>query len=183
MKKIIIVGAGGHGKSIAETIQLTGAYEILGFIDDSYPERNRVWEYNILANIENAHQFYDKSDCTVIAIGNNSARESLHKSLKNAGIPLATIVHPTAFVSPTARVGCGSTIMARAVVNTEAVLGEGVIVNCGAIIDHHCEIKDFGHLGVATAMAGGTQLGYGAWLQAGVSLGYGKIIEDWKIIS
>ena len=64
-------------------------------------------------------------------------------------------------------------VMAGAIVGTEALLGEGVIVNCGATVDHHCTVEDFGHLGVNACMAGGSTLGRGEWLQAGSALGYG----------
>ena len=63
--------------------------------------------------------------------------------------------------------------MAGATVGTEAQLGKGVIVNSGAVVDHHCRVDDFGHLGVHAAMAGGSVLGRGAWMQAGSALGYG----------
>lgn len=63
--------------------------------------------------------------------------------------------------------------MAGAIVGTEAVLGQGVIVNCGAVVDHHAQVHDFGHLGVNACMAGGSVLGALAWMQAGSAIGYG----------
>ena len=73
--------------------------------------------------------------------------------------------------------------MAGAIVGTETRLGLGVIINCGAVIDHHAHIEDFGHLGVNASMAGGTVLGFGAWMQAGSSLGYGVKILPGAVIS
>ena len=69
--------------------------------------------------------------------------------------------------------GHGTAIMAGAIVGTEARLGGGAIVNCGAVVDHHATVEDFGHLGVNASMAGGMVLGRCAWLQAGSALGYG----------
>lgn len=72
--------------------------------------------------------------------------------------------------------------MAGAIVGTEAQLGVGAIVNCGAVVDHHCRVENFGHLGVNAAMAGGSTLGYGAWMQAGSVLGYGVKVATWTVL-
>ena len=81
--------------------------------------------------------------------------------------------HITWVTSRTMNFSQGHAVMAGAVVGTEARLGQGVIVNCGATVDHHCTVEDFGHLGVNACMAGGAVLGRGAWMQAGAALGYG----------
>ena len=73
--------------------------------------------------------------------------------------------------------------MAGAVVGTEAQLGEGVIVNCGATVDHHCRVDAFGHLGVNACMAGESVLGHRAWMQAGSALGYGVHVEDEAVLA
>lgn len=68
--------------------------------------------------------------------------------------------------------------MAGAIIGTEARLGIGSIVNCGAVVDHHATVEDFGHLGVNASMAGGTRLGRGAWMQAGSTLAYGAVVPS-----
>jgi UDP-3-O-[3-hydroxymyristoyl] glucosamine N-acyltransferase len=72
--------------------------------------------------------------------------------------------------------------MAGALVGTEAKLGVGVVVNCGAVVDHHGVVEDFGHLGVNACMAGGSFLGRGAWMQAGSALGYGVRIAPGETV-
>ena len=72
--------------------------------------------------------------------------------------------------------------MAGAIVGAEAQLGAGVIVNCGAVVDHDCRVDDFGHLGVNAAMSGGSVLGRGAWMQAGCVLGYGAMVDAWRVL-
>ena len=91
----------------------------------------------------------------VVAIGNNAVREKLHARVRETGFELLSVIHPTAFVSATATLGPGCVVMAGAVAGTEAQLGQGVIVNCGATVDHHCQVDAFGHLGVNACMAGG----------------------------
>ena len=72
--------------------------------------------------------------------------------------------------------------MAGAIVATEARLGVSSIVNCGAVVDHHATVEDFGHLGVNASMAGGTVLGRGAWMQAGAALGYGVRVAEGEVL-
>ena len=176
MKRLLIVGAGGHGRSVAETVLAAGVFQLAGFLDDAAPELNRVWDWPVFGSTAELANCRQRADAAIVAIGNNCLREELHQRLYAAGFELATVVHPKAIVSPRACVGPGSAIMAGAIVGTQAQLGAGVIVNCGAVVDHDCRVEDFGHLGVNAAMAGGSVLGRGAWMQAGSVLGSGAIV-------
>ncbi|WP_236748673.1 NeuD/PglB/VioB family sugar acetyltransferase [Acidovorax carolinensis] len=173
MKRLLIVGAGGHGRSVAEAVLAAGKYELVGFVDDAVPDLQQVWNLPVFGATADLASYRGYADAAIVAIGNNRLREDLQQRLYAAGFELATVVHPQAIVSPRAVVGAGCAIMAGAIVGTEAQLGAGVIVNCGAVVDHHCRVEDFGHLGVNAAMAGGSVLGRGAWMQAGSFLGYG----------
>ena len=178
-KRVIVIGAGGHGRSVAEAILLLGRDELIGFVDDGADPNAKVWTYPILGRTDSLHTLRALADTVVVAIGNNAVREKLHARARDAGFELLNVIHPAAFVSPTATLGAGCAVMAGAVVGTEAKLGEGVIVNCGATVDHHCRVGAFGHLGVNACMAGGSVLGHRAWMQAGAALGYGvKIAAD-----
>lgn len=177
MKRLLIVGAGGHGRSVAEAALAAGQYELVGFVDDAAPGLRQVWEWPVFGATADLANCSQHADAVIVAIGNNRLREELHERLEAAGFELATIVHPKGIVSPRAVIGAGSAIMAGAIVGTEAQLGAGVIVNCAAVVDHHCRVEDFGHLGVNAGMAGGSVLGRGAWMQAGSVLGYGVVVE------
>ena len=171
--KLLIVGAGGHGRSVAEAVALAGEYEIAGFLDDGLDVGQGVMSWAVLGRPDAAAALRHVADSVIVAIGNNALREAMTEQLQALGFALATVIHPRAFVAPSAVVGSGSAIMAGAIVGTEAQLGRGVIVNCGAVVDHHAKVHDFGHLGVNACMAGGTVLGRGAWMQAGAAMGYG----------
>lgn len=173
LPRVLVVGAGGHGRSVAEAIELAGEAQVVAFCDDGWPALTQVWHYPVWGAAADFAQWRDRVDAAVVAIGNNAARQRLSAELARAGIPAFLVVHPAAQVSSRARLGEGCTIMAGAVIGTESVLGAGVIVNCGAVVDHHAMVADFGHLGVGACMAGGSALGQRAWLQAGVALGYG----------
>lgn len=182
-KRVIVIGAGGHGRSVAEAVLLLGRDELVGFVDDGANANAKVWTYPILGRTDSLHTLRALADTVVVAIGNNAVREKLHARVRDAGFELLNVIHPAAFVSPTATLGPGCAVMAGAVVGTEAHLGEGVIVNCGATVDHHCRVGAFGHLGVNACMAGGSVLGHRAWMQAGAALGYGvKIAADTVLV-
>lgn len=178
----MIVGAGGHGRSVAEAALASGAYEVVGFLDDAFPGLDSVWDMPVRGKVADYANFLQAADCWLVAIGNNVVREKTVAMLKAGGFALASVVHPQALVSPRAIVGLGSAVMMGAVVGTEARLGEGAIVNCGAVVDHHCVVEDFGHLGVGAVMAGGSVLGRGAWMQANAALGYGVKIEAGRVL-
>ena len=102
--------------------------------------------------------FKEQTDSWFVAIGNNAVRATAFRLLEDAGLTLATVMHPRAMVSPRATLGNGSTIMAGAVVGAEAILGLGAV------------------------MAGGSVLGKKAWMQANSALGYGVVIEQDRVL-
>ena len=171
--RLLVIGAGGHGRSVAEAAELTDLFTTVGFLDDSLPIGATVLNVPVLGSVATIADHYQVCDQVIVAIGNNAVRENLTHQLTKAGVELATVVHPRAFLSPSSTLGAGTAVMAGAIVGTEVGLGRGTIINCGAVVDHHATVEDFGHLGVNACMAGGTVLGHGAWMQAGSALGYG----------
>lgn len=181
-KRLLIIGAGGHGISVAEAAKLSGMYEVIGFLDDSLANNAKKETLAVLGTASDLNKYAQLCDEVIIAIGNNAVRESLVTKAIQAGLVLATVTHPSAIISPTAVIASGCAIMAGAIIGTEAKLGLGVIVNCGAIVDHHSTVADFGHLGVNACMAGGSFLGRAAWMQIGCSLGYGVSVHDGVVL-
>jgi sugar O-acyltransferase (sialic acid O-acetyltransferase NeuD family) len=172
--RLLVVGAGGHGRSVAEAVLMSGDFDLVGFLDDSFLVHDRdVWGVPMLGPANAFADYALLASHAVVAIGNNALRQKLSAQLLTSGFALACVVHPRATVSPRARLGEGVAVMAGAVVGTEAVLGQGAIVNCGAVVDHHAQVEEFGHLGVGACMAGGSVLGALGWMQAGSAIGYG----------
>lgn len=180
--KLLIVGAGGHGRSVAEAAQLSAQFEVVGFVDDAAVVGSNILGIPVLGNTKNINTYLEYAQHAIVAIGNNTLRESLMMMLKLAGFEWGIVIHPTAIVSPSALIGAGSAVMAGAVIGTEAKIGVGAIINCGAVVDHHAHVHDYGHLGVSACMAGGAVLGRAAWMQAGSSLGYGVVVEDGAVL-
>lgn len=182
IQRVVVVGAGGHGQSVAEALALQGDVSVVGFLDDGAQVGSLVLGLPVLGKVSALPAQVDQADAALVAIGNNAVREKLTMQVLAAGLALATAVHPRALVAPSARVGPGSAIMAGAIVGTCAQLGQGSIVNCGAVVDHHAVVEDFGHLGVGACMAGGTRLGRNAWMQAGCALGYGLVVPAGSVL-
>ena len=180
--RLLIIGAGGHGQSVAEAAELSGKFQVLGFLDDSFSSEADVLGRPVLGNLDSLPLFRSLFDTVIIAIGNNYVRQKLMHQVADAGYPIATVIHPQAYVAPSAQLGPGSSVMSGAIVGTAANLGMGVIVSSGAVVDHHARVDDFGHLGVNASMAGGTVLGSCAWMQAGSSIAYGVALEAGTIL-
>lgn len=182
MRPLLIVGAGGHGRAVAEAVLAGRDWTLAGFVDDRWPDPEEIWGLPVLGPTDALYACRERAGFAIVAIGSNPAREVLHRRLRMAGYELATVVHPKAIVSTRATLGPGCAVMAGAIVGTEAALGEGAIVNCGAIVDHHCRVGDFGHLGTGACMAGGSVLGRGAWMQSGAALGYGVRVAEGDVL-
>lgn len=181
-QRLLIIGAGGHGRSVAEAAVLHGDYELTAFLDDAAESSQRVWDWPVWGTTTMLAACRDRVDAVIVAIGNNALREILHQRVQAEGLLLATVVHPAATVSPRAAMGQGCAIMAGAIVGTDAQLGEGVIVNCGAVVDHDCTVEPFGHLGVNAGMAGGSVLGRRAWMPVGAALAYGVRVAADRVL-
>jgi sugar O-acyltransferase (sialic acid O-acetyltransferase NeuD family) len=172
--RLLIVGAGGHGRSVAEAVLMADQFSLVGFADDgAFTLGDAVWGLPVLGPATAFASYTDQATHALVAIGNNVIRQKLFAQLQTAGLVMASVIHPRAIVSPRAQLGVGVAVMAGAIVGTEAILGQGAIVNCGAVVDHHAQVHDFGHLGVNACMAGRSILGALAWIQAGASIGYG----------
>lgn len=180
--RLLVVGAGGHGRSVAEAAVLSDQFEVVGFLDDGLPRGTSVLNAVVLGSIASMSQHLAGTDQVIVAIGNNALRERLTQQVTEVGFKFATVVHPRAIVSPSASLGAGSVVMAGAIVGTEASLGIGTIVNCGAVVDHQAKVEAYGHLGVNASMAGGTVLGRNAWMQAGTAIGFGICVSPGSIL-
>ncbi|MCY1337351.1 putative acetyltransferase EpsM [compost metagenome] len=181
-RTLLILGAGGHGKAVAEAALLSGEWQRVLFADDRWPLLTESFGMPVVGNLGCLERLSDKVDAGIAAVGNNELRENWQTALVAAQIPLAYVVHPRAWVSPSADVGPGTAVMALAVVGTNARLGRGVIVNAGSVVDHDAEVGDFGHLGVGVSLAGGVRVESAAWLQAGCSAGYGVVVESAAVL-
>lgn len=182
LRKLLVLGAGGHGKAVAEVALLSGEWQQVIFLDDRWPEINLVCGMPVVGDLSHLAEKAGATDGAIAAVGNNGLRRAWQEKITASGISLVSVVHPRACVSASASIGPGSAIMSLAVVGAEARLGQGVIINAGAVADHDVTLGDYAHLGVGVCLAGGVAVGAAAWLQAGCSAGYGVVIEPGLVI-
>ena len=183
MKRLLILGAGGYGRTVAEAALLTDEWTNVDMLDDSFPAVQASGRYTVVGKSSELQLLATNYDAAVCAIGNGQVRKLLIEAILVAGLPLATIIHPRAYVSTDATIGAGTTIMAGAVVGAYAKIGQGCILNANATADHDSVMENYAHLGVGVAIAGSAVLREGAWLQAGRSAGYGVEVPAWDVLS
>ncbi len=171
-KQLVVIGAGGHGKAVAEAAILSGVAQGIAFIDDAFPKQVSAGAWPIVNSTDQLPKIDWQDTSVIVAIGNQAVRAHLVQQLIDLGANLTTVIHPRAWVSDNASLGCGTAIMAGAIVGTGAVIGQAAIVNANATVDHDCSLGNYAHLGVGVQLAGGVKVGDRAWLQAGVCAGY-----------
>jgi len=175
---LLIIGAGGHGKAVAEAALLSGEWQRIAFADDRWPELRETFGWPVVSDVAGLAVLQGTAAGAIAAVGNNAVREQWVEVIRAAGLPLVTVVHPRACVSAYAVIGAGAAIMALAMVGVDALIGEGAIVNANVTVDHDASLGDFAHLGVGVQLAGGVKIGARAWLQAGCSAGYQVVVGD-----
>lgn len=165
-KNVIIVGAGGHGKVVADTVLLSRD-NIIGFLDDNPNIGESFAGFPILGRI---NEFRNYSNCSfVIAIGNPDVREKIANQL--AGVSWYTAIHPTAVISKLdVCIGEGTVIMANVAVNAGAVIGKHCILNTGSIVEHDNQLDDLVHVSVGVRLAGTVHVGKKTWIGIGACI-------------
>ncbi len=138
--RLVILGAGGYGQTVADLARQTNLYETILFLDDN------ASGIDVAGKCADYLQFIDSNTQMYPAFGNNESRLAWMDRLNQAGTSLLTLVHHTAYVSPTAQIEPGTIIMPQAVVNTGCYVKLGCIVNCGAVVDHGCILEEGVHV-------------------------------------
>lgn len=165
--KLVIIGASGHGKVIADIAKLNGYQEII-FLDDD-PSKHKNGHYDVVGTSKDIDKYLEQYDF-IVAIGNNEIRKTITKQLDNKNIIQPVLVHPSAVVDATVTIASGTVVMANAVINADTKIGKGCIINTAASIDHDGSIADFVHLSPGVHIAGTVNIGVNTWVATGVSI-------------
>lgn len=165
-KTVVIIGASGHGKVVADIVNKRGD-QVLGFLDDN-PELSKAFiGLPVLGRVEDYEKY--KNALFVVAIGDANIREKIVEALKD--VNWYTAIHPAAVVSTLdTKIGEGTVIMANAVINPGAEVGNHCIINTGAIVEHDNKLADFVHISVGAKLAGSVTVGKGTWVGIGASI-------------
>lgn len=171
MKNLLIWGAGDQGTVTLDCALAMKAYGKIDFLTIKEKGHREIPNYLVFkedeTDLETMIKAYDEA---IVATGSNDLREMKTSKLTAMGIPLATVIHPTAVVSPSAKISGGCAVFANAVINTNAYIGVGCIVNTGAIVEHDCMIEDFVNICPKGSMGGHVKVGAKAFLGIGCTL-------------
>ena len=161
MNKLVILGAGGFGRTVADVARQLGRYAEVCHLDDKPGE-------GVVGPLAGFEEHISEGTEFFVAFGNNALRLEWLKRIEEVGGRLATLVHPTAYVSPEASVEPGSIVMPMAVVNTSVRVERGCIINCGCIIDHGCIIEEGCHICLGAIVKAENRIASLSKIEAGV---------------
>lgn len=171
MDRIVILGYGGHGKSVADTIISQGKYKIVGYTDIEDKQQDNITYLGSDNKLEEI--FASGVDNAVLGIGfmgKSLIRNELYEKAKYIGFHFPSIIDPTASIAINAVIKEGAFVGKRAVVNADAIVGKTCIINTGAIIEHECVVGDFAHVSVGAIMCGQAEIGENTFIGANATV-------------
>ncbi len=166
-EKLMIIGASGHGRVVADIAARTGSYRSIAFLDDAPPLRELPFPY--LGTCDKACDFINEY-AFIVAIGNIAVRQKITRSLLAQGACLARVISPDAVIAADVTIGEGTVICPGVVINTGTAIGNGVIINTSSSVDHDCHVGDFCHVAVGAHLCGTVNVGDGCWISAGATV-------------
>lgn len=168
--KVVIWGAGGHAKVIADITRNDPKIKLEGFLDDVNPQRwgTSFYGSTIVGDLSSLETL--KEHKIILGIGHNEGRVKALRALQERGIRPLSLIAATAYVSPSALIGDGCVIMPHAVVNADSRLGSAVIINTAASVDHDCTLDEAVHIAPGVRIAGGCTVGRESMVGIGSSI-------------
>ena len=162
MKNIILIGGGGHCKSVIDVIEQEKKYKISGIVDKPMFLGAEILGYKVIGNDLDLVTLVKKFKYALIAVGHiRSAklRIKLFNLAKKVGFTLPSIVSPISYVSRHSKIGEGTIIMHHAIINANTLIGHNCIVNSKALIEHDCKISNHCHISTNATINGGVEIG------------------------
>lgn len=168
-KKLLIIGASGHGKVVADIALKMDKWSELSFLDDNLV--GSIMGINIIGISQDAFDLLKEYE-VFVGIGNNEIREKFHRDLFAQGASIPVLIHPSVTIGENVNIECGTVVMAGAVINCCTNIGMGCIINTAATIDHDSHLSDFVHISPGSHLAGAVEVGKQTWL------GIGSIVSN-----
>ncbi len=170
-QEIFLYGAGGHAKVVIDIIEKENKYKIVFIVDDG-PQRkgDHLLGYPIVGGRKELLDIRHRPSKAIVAIGDNQARKKVVEFLEQQDIEFVNTIHPTAIIAKNVFIGPGSVVMAMVAINPCTRIGNHVIVNTAASVDHDCIIEDFVHLAPGTTICGTVTVGNGTLIGAGSTI-------------
>jgi len=182
MSSILILGAGGHGKVVADCLCELGGYDRIAFLDDGRVGQ-AVLGFPVLGTLKELTALRGDFQRGFVAIGNNRLRVSMLERLLAANYDVPSLIHPLACVSKAAQIGMGTLVVAGAVVNADSIVGQGVIINTLASVDHDCRIASGVHVAPGAHIGGSVIIGVCSWIGLGASVINDVTIGSYSVVA
>ncbi len=180
--RVVVVGAGGHASVVIEVLRAGTAFTVVGVVDPN-PLHPDLLGVPVLGGDDRLPALLLHGiRAVVVALGDNRRRQAIAMRLLAQGFVLPPVVHPAAFVSPTASIAAGVVVMARAVIGTQARIAPFAIINTGAIVEHDNEIGGAAHIAPGVSLAGSVRvgerslIGVGSAVRPGTRIGADAIV-------
>lgn len=183
MKKVVLIGSGGHARSVVDSMLVASEYEIVGFVSNEFVSYRGITTIGCDDCLYDLHQKGVSHAFVCLGyLGVGRRRQAIVSVLEEIGYRLATVVDPSAVLASDANIGRGSFVGKLAVVNSKASIGKMAIVNTAAVVEHDCFVGDYAHISVNAALCGAVHvdesafIGAGAVILQGVRVGSGAIV-------
>lgn len=163
-KKLLIIGAGGHGRVAADVASAMGIYQEISFLDDAVPDVKPA--FPIIGRVEDARSYASEWNFFV-AIGNGLDRKKITEKLEKEKATFEVLIHPSAILGTDVSIGEGSIVMPGVIVNNHSTIGKSVILNTSCSVDHDCVVGDHCHVAVGAHLCGMVQVGNDVLIGAG----------------
>lgn len=184
MQKIILLGSGGHAKSVVDTIVKLQSWELVGFLDKNLNTKYR--NYEVIGNDSDLQQLFKtgikNAFISIGFLGKSNLRNNLYQYVKNLNFGLPVIIDPSAIVADDVTVGEGVYIGKKAVINSDSNIEKMCIINTNAVIEHECKIGEFTHISVSATICGGVVIGKNTFVGANATVVQGVTIGDNVIV-
>ena len=181
MKSIVLIGGGGHCKSVIDVIEQEGQFKIAGIVDKSEFLGSDILGYSIIGNDSDLGILVNKYKYALVTVGQIKSpllRMKLFELAEKSGFILPSIISTRAYISKHATVGKGTIVMHDVLVNTNAQIGENCIINSKALIEHDCLISNHCHISTSATINGGVIVKSGSFIGSGVTTKESIIIGE-----
>ena len=185
MRKLVLVGGGGHCKSVIDSLD-TNKFDDIVIVDSSFPHLKEVYGIPVVGNEEYLEKLYSQgyhyAFVTVGSIESTLIRQKLHSLLKKYNYKLINVIDKSAILANQVQIGEGNFIGKRAIINADVSVADMCIINTGVIIEHECIIGDFSHISVGSVLCGNVEIGRSVFIGANSTIRNGIKIGNQAII-
>ncbi|HLR21306.1 MAG TPA: acetyltransferase [Tissierellaceae bacterium] len=163
--KLLIIGANGHGRVVADIALKMNRWKEIAFLDDN-EDKKLILNIKVIGKSRDAFKYVDDYEIFV-GIGDNIIRQNIQESLEKIGASIPVLIHPDAVIGEEVEIESGTVVMAGAIINCCTKIGKGSIINTGVTIDHDNIIEDYVHISPGVNLAGTVKIGKGTWVGIG----------------